>query len=320
MLSRRHPSTSKIQYLLHTQECNIYSAQACRENAAIAQKLVEDIELPAVEKLYTIRGELQDLHMDLGYLAQQLDSSVVRIDRIKRLTIDQMDMFDKRRNRLVGILIAIYVPLAFATVRISDRRVWIQTYFVQSFFDMNISDESIVTYWTNNTVRNDESGSSMLYDASLVNEQLYLNWMDMSNSIGYYGPPNITENSTSLIMSLPSWFLDQHNITMDTLTSDTYWKSTEGNESDLISKGWPSWSMNNNPNATANSTSVTFTQTSLSGSHTWHMRTFWIVAGSLSFGSIVVPVVAGGTIRFIARQSFAHPKFIRSAVSIMWIM
>jgi hypothetical protein len=38
------------------------------------------------------------------------------VDKVKQLAIDQMELFDKRRNRIIGALVAVYVPLAFATV------------------------------------------------------------------------------------------------------------------------------------------------------------------------------------------------------------
>ncbi|EGP83945.1 uncharacterized protein MYCGRDRAFT_96380 [Zymoseptoria tritici IPO323] len=140
IIARRYPSTSQIQYLLHTQECHMSCAQACKKNAAKARSLFGDIELPASQYMYTIRDHLHALAVDIEYLADTLESDIAQIDQVKQLAIDQMDFFDKRRNRVIGVLIAVYVPLAFAT----------------SFFSMSIEDNSTQSYWTNSTARNEE--------------------------------------------------------------------------------------------------------------------------------------------------------------------
>lgn len=117
--SRRDPSASKVQYLLHLKECHLLCAEACRGNAAAARRISRDIELPACLYLYAVRDELHALALDLEYLAETIDRSVVRIDEVMRLSIDQIEIFDKRRNRIIGTLIAAYVPLAFTTVSTS---------------------------------------------------------------------------------------------------------------------------------------------------------------------------------------------------------
>ncbi|SMY28563.1 unnamed protein product [Zymoseptoria tritici ST99CH_1A5] len=123
IIARRYPSTSQIQYLLHTQECHMSCAQACKKTAAKARSLFGDIELPASQYMYTVKDHLHALAVDIEYLADTLESDVAQIDRVKQLAIDQMELFDKRRNRVIGVLIAVYVPLAFATVSLSVVRV-----------------------------------------------------------------------------------------------------------------------------------------------------------------------------------------------------
>ena len=54
--------------------------------------------------------------VDFEYLARELDQQIERIQKLKTIIIEQTDATDKRRNRTLGVLIAIYVPLAFATV------------------------------------------------------------------------------------------------------------------------------------------------------------------------------------------------------------
>lgn len=118
MASRRDPSASKVQYLLHLKECQILCAQACRDNAVAARRISDDIELPACLFLDAVHEELRALALDLEYLADTIDKGVIRVDEVERLSADQMEIFDKRRNRIIGTLIAAYVPLAFTTVGI----------------------------------------------------------------------------------------------------------------------------------------------------------------------------------------------------------
>lgn len=83
---------------------------------AIALRLRDEIHLPEGPHLETIRNGLQALALDLGYLSDELKSSMKKVDDVKKLAVDQMEIFDKRRNKVIGTLIAVYVPLAFATV------------------------------------------------------------------------------------------------------------------------------------------------------------------------------------------------------------
>jgi hypothetical protein len=119
MVSRRDPSTSKVQYLLHLRECHVSCAQACIDNAILARSIRAKIELPACQYLDCISDDLQAHIIDLGYLADTLNKSIVHIDEVKRLAVNQMEIFDKRRNIIIGLLIAVYVPLTFTTVSTS---------------------------------------------------------------------------------------------------------------------------------------------------------------------------------------------------------
>lgn len=59
---------------------------------------------------------MKDYVVDFEYLALELDQQNERIQTLKALIIEQADSMEKRRNKTVGVFIAIYVPLAFATV------------------------------------------------------------------------------------------------------------------------------------------------------------------------------------------------------------
>lgn len=60
---------------------------------------------------------LEDCIDDIKYLAEQINKHHDQIDDLIALISNQVDLFDKRRNKTIGFFIAVYVPLAFATVR-----------------------------------------------------------------------------------------------------------------------------------------------------------------------------------------------------------
>lgn len=54
------------------------------------------------------------------YLAGEVDKHASQLVKLKQTIIEQIDLFDKQWNRVIGIFIAVYVPLAFTTVCISS--------------------------------------------------------------------------------------------------------------------------------------------------------------------------------------------------------
>lgn len=204
-MSRRDASTSKVQYLLHLKECHFWCARACRTSAATAQRLHGEIALPCSRYRYDLRGELHALNLDLDYLADELEKSILRVEEVKDLTMMQMELFEKRRSRIIGLLVAIYVPLAFATVSSSLQKQQISTHHSQSFFGMNIQDSSTIGYWTNSTARSSDFNGPQPYTWSKDNTKWYRNhprYEDPNNtdwrSWHEYHNPEATANMTSL--------------------------------------------------------------------------------------------------------------------------
>jgi hypothetical protein len=119
MSSRKDPSMSKVQLLLHLRECHEWAAQACHRNIIQISALV----LPRIPAQEDLPKQIDDLQ----YLAGQIESHIQQIDSLRDTIVCQVDLFEKRRTRIIGMLIAVYVPLAFATVsvslKISDVRV-----------------------------------------------------------------------------------------------------------------------------------------------------------------------------------------------------
>lgn len=100
---------------MHLHECHKWAALACNRNVDRISKLFAS-PLPVQQHVHKAGLYVEDPR----YLIGELDLHAEEIDRLKEGVVAQIDLFDKRRNRNIGIFIAIYVPLAFATVRRPD--------------------------------------------------------------------------------------------------------------------------------------------------------------------------------------------------------
>jgi hypothetical protein len=71
---------------------------------------------------------------------------------------------------------------------------------------------------------------------------------------------------------------------------------------------------------TAVARSATLTTTSEPENYLWPMWMFWTVAGTLTFGSIILPIVIPPSYRWIARTSLRWRRSFRAFVSFVWIL
>jgi len=62
---------------------------------------------------------------------------------------------------------------------------------------------------------------------------------------------------------------------------------------------------------------ATSTDSQQPGNRTWEMKTFWIVASTLAFGTIVVPVVGGAVIRRVAWFALRNKAWGKPIVAII---
>lgn len=113
MASRKRPSLSKVQLLLHIRECDDWAIQACCQNADVVTKR---FHLDCEDGKPCKFGEFQAQVNDIKYLSEQIEKHRDQIDVLVGVISNQVDLFDKRRNKTIGFFIAVYVPLAFATV------------------------------------------------------------------------------------------------------------------------------------------------------------------------------------------------------------
>lgn len=116
MASRSNPSMSKVQFLLHLRESHEWAAQACNRNADAIIGLFRS-PLPVTLCTHNRIQACQRHIDDFRYLATELENQANRVEDLRDVIVGQIELFDKRRNRTIGLLVAIYVPLAFATVR-----------------------------------------------------------------------------------------------------------------------------------------------------------------------------------------------------------
>ncbi|KAK6433118.1 hypothetical protein LTR95_010707 [Oleoguttula sp. CCFEE 5521] len=203
--SRRDPSASKVQYLLHLKECHESHASASRQNAQTVTELLHAVSPPGRDAL-DAWDDLLACVEDFEYLATEITVSIKGVSDLIELITAQVDLFDKRRSKVIGLLLAIYVPLAFAT----------------SLFGMNIEDLSQAVFWTNTTV-------------------------------------------------------------------------SDGNVTDI---------------------SATLTSTDQPGNHAWPIWQFGVLAGSLTLGSVILPLIAGRTSRAVSRFAVRDRRRFRTGVSL----
>jgi hypothetical protein len=124
LAARRKPSTSKVHFLMHLLECHDWAAKACHRNAGLVSKLFAS-PLPVQADVLQWSETSQKYVDDFRYLASEMESHAHKIEDLQEVIKALIDLSDRRRNRTIGGFIALYVPLAFATVRLYKH--WIGT-------------------------------------------------------------------------------------------------------------------------------------------------------------------------------------------------
>jgi hypothetical protein len=113
MASRKRPSVSKVQFLLHIRECDDWALQACCQNMeTIRQRFHLDCKEGEACRFDAVQAHVDDIK----YLSERIKKHREEIGALIEVISNQVDLFDKRRSKTIGFFIAVYVPLAFATV------------------------------------------------------------------------------------------------------------------------------------------------------------------------------------------------------------
>jgi hypothetical protein len=116
---RKSPSGPKIQYLLHLEECVVEVVNNIRLHADVLDLIETSVKEHRHKIDDTLQSYLDDLKPfkdDLDALTNDLNSKIDICIKMRGLMKDQMEYSNRLRNSMIGILVAIYVPLSFATV------------------------------------------------------------------------------------------------------------------------------------------------------------------------------------------------------------
>ncbi|KAK8162887.1 hypothetical protein BKA80DRAFT_254879 [Phyllosticta citrichinensis] len=93
---RKRPSGSKLQHLLHIEDCIRTAVPTCQTNTETIKRLLkyldENLETSLTETYAEHRRDIGSLSNDLDYFAGKLDSLAEDLQRIHRTTREQLDL------------------------------------------------------------------------------------------------------------------------------------------------------------------------------------------------------------------------------------
>lgn len=121
---RKAPSASKHQYLLHLEDTIIHVAKATESSVKLIDRVLSSVlsRLPNNEQCFNVMlDDLNDYKEDFGRLSEPLNHRLALIRDIRDKMKDQMQYSDRLRSMMIGVLVAVYVPLSFATVSLNCR-------------------------------------------------------------------------------------------------------------------------------------------------------------------------------------------------------
>lgn len=116
---RKSPSGNKYQYLLHLEDTLDHVVKGTKAASMLIDEvmLAVSTRLPNKEQLiYILLDDLNRYKADFNDLVQALKERLVMTSDIRATMKDQMEYSNRLRNTMIGILVAIYVPLSFTTV------------------------------------------------------------------------------------------------------------------------------------------------------------------------------------------------------------
>lgn len=133
---------------------------------------------------------------------------------------------------------------------------------------------------------------------------------------------NIKDTSNRISVS----WTNTSSLSMDSVASNAVPWSYTGINADEWTK-YPPYQrllyMDLESNITADSPisrSATWSSSDQEGNYNWPLWMFGAVAGALTFGSIILPLIAGHVYRSIARFSLRKGRTFRAIVSLLWTL
>jgi hypothetical protein len=260
MPSRRNPSASKVRYLLHLSEGHNWVAKACRRNAATISEYFDPVLSPN-QNASNSANDMEDFVVDFEYLAKELDQQTERIQKLKALIIEQADSMDKRRNKTLGVLIAIYFFLSICNRELSHTFDSACINQKQSFFGIKIDAGQVRTRFRINTTTITPRPQHKATCASFDTQAFQESSSTFANRAFFV----VNDASRLTKYDLPLDLFDRyvHRLTgLDIGTLPDLQTAAHVTDSQPVDVAWS-------------------------------MKTFGIVAGSLTFGSIIGPMVKG---------------------------
>lgn len=127
-MARRDPTSTKVRYLMHLEDCRGAAYHELLHSVQVLSRIKTWTEATAVGKALWDAGmpfstRLMVIHDDLEFFRKHIADMAVEIQYIRRTVGEHLNVEHDRRNFLLTILAAVYLPLSFAT----------------SFFGMNIN-------------------------------------------------------------------------------------------------------------------------------------------------------------------------------------
>ena len=106
--------------MLHIQEIADVLEFECRSAADTIKRLVSMPPKPMDRDLDAIVSKLDAFTIHFETLAQELKLRSADVTKVKMVVIEQMDTSRNFWNTVLAFLVALYVPLSFASVSIAD--------------------------------------------------------------------------------------------------------------------------------------------------------------------------------------------------------
>ncbi|KAK8236204.1 hypothetical protein IWZ00DRAFT_111772 [Phyllosticta capitalensis] len=137
---RKNPTGSKLQHLLHLENCVQLARSTCNTNIRTAIRLeayLSRVFVGTVADKHQHRLEsIKDFSKDLKYFRTKLNTLASDTRTIRETTKDQLELKQHRWTTVLAIFAGLYIPMSF----------------VSSFFGMNINQlDAETSSWTNQT-------------------------------------------------------------------------------------------------------------------------------------------------------------------------
>ncbi|RWQ94468.1 hypothetical protein C8Q69DRAFT_293579 [Paecilomyces variotii] len=172
LLGRQHPSVNKMRYLVHLEDCRFGAEESVTHALSVLKTLENWIrEQETEQKLWdggqSFEQRLEILRTDLEYLQDELVHTSKAIEEMQQKIREQLSLSRGRRDFILALLAAIYLPLSFTT----------------SFFGMNMNTNTspgpqAFSTWTNSSLDGLPADTRNSTEAiiSAMNTSGSLNW------------------------------------------------------------------------------------------------------------------------------------------------